>query len=475
MPIPVLTVAHVRQWEKATWASGAREETVMRRAGQAVARAAESLTRSDDFVLFLAGKGHNGDDTSFAAEYITGRRKELVRVTEPDVTERELKPLLARRPALIVDGLFGIGLNRPLSAAWGKLIDLINSAGRPIVAVDVPSGLDADNGLPLGAAIRAAHTLTLGAVKRGLIGTAAAPFVGRLQLASEIGLVPCPFSTDLAAIVPEDFRDYPPRRPVAGHKGAFGHLSILAGSRGFHGAAVLAARGAQRAQPGLITLLVPESIYTPVAAQLQAVMVQPYSQQPEFPSNVTAVLVGPGLAAKDIAQNVRDSVQSLWQSSQVPVIADASALDLLPPGATAEQSLRVITPHPGEAARMLGGSTADVQADRPAALRALSQKFGGCWIVLKGHQTLVGRAEEQLAVNLSGNPHLAQGGSGDVLAGYIAGQLAQPQHQKDSRQSLHFAVWQHGATADQLLGSKPNFAMEELVARLGCVEPMNLT
>src|SRR6266496_3405472 len=100
MPIPVLTVAQMRQWEKATWAAGAREETVMRRAGQAVARAAESLTRSDDFVLFLSGKGHNGDDTAFAAEYITGRRKELLRVTETNFVERELEPLLARRPAL---------------------------------------------------------------------------------------------------------------------------------------------------------------------------------------------------------------------------------------------------------------------------------------------------------------------------------------------------------------------------------------
>src|SRR5262245_37966945 len=116
MPIPVLTVAQMRQWEKATWAASAREETVMRRAGQAVARAAERLTRTDEFVLFVAGKGHNGDDTAFAAEYLTGRQKELLRVTEPELAERELEPLLARRPALLVDGLFGIGLNRPLSA-----------------------------------------------------------------------------------------------------------------------------------------------------------------------------------------------------------------------------------------------------------------------------------------------------------------------------------------------------------------------
>ena len=467
MPMPVLTVAQMRQWEKETWAAGVREETVMRRAGQAVARAAESLTRSDDLVLLLAGKGHNGDDTAFAAEYIAGRRKELLRVTEPELAEREVEPLLARRPALIVDGLFGIGMNRPLSASWSRLIERINAAALPILAVDVPSGLDADSGRPFGAAIRATLTVTLGAAKRGLIGAEAAPFVGRLEIAGDIGLVPCPFTTDFAAIVPEDFRDYPPRRPVAGHKGSFGHLAILAGSNGFHGAAVLAARGAQRAQPGLITLYVPDSIYMPVAAQLQAVMVHPYTQQPELPGNVTAMLVGPGLAAKELSPSVHDAVRSLWQHSQVPVIADASALDWLPTGATTERSLRVITPHPGEAARMLGASTASVQSDRPAALQALSQKLGGCWVVLKGHQTLIGHALEPLAVNLSGNPHLAQGGSGDVLAGYIAGLLAQPELQINPRLALHFAVWQHGAAADRLLASKPNFTMEDLAGVLG--------
>src|SRR5262249_55486484 len=143
MPIPVLSVAQMREWEKAAWAAGAQEESVMRRAGQAVARTAQSLTRADDLILFLAGKGHNGDDAAFAAEYIQRRRNELLRVTEPDVAEREIEPFLAHRPALIVDGLFGIGLNRPLSKAWCRLLERINATGLPVLAVDVPSGLDA--------------------------------------------------------------------------------------------------------------------------------------------------------------------------------------------------------------------------------------------------------------------------------------------------------------------------------------------
>lgn len=471
MPSPVITVAQMREWEAATWASGVREESVMRRAGQAIAGAAERLTLPAGVVLFLAGKGHNGEDAVFAHEHLANRPKELLRITDPVTASSQLSPLLARGPALIVDGLFGIGLNRPLSDDWSRLIEQINAATRPVLAVDVPSGLSADTGLPLGAAIHATHTLTLGAVKSGLLKASATTYVGHLQVAPDIGLVPCPFAGESTAIAAGDFADFPPRRPVNGHKGSFGHLAILAGSRGFHGAAVLAARGAQRAQPGLITLCVPESIYSPVAAQLQAVMVQPYSETPHFAEDATAVLVGPGLAANDLPEGVRDLVRELWERSPLPVVVDASALDWVPPGAMAGAALRVITPHPGEAARMLGTDTVAVQSDRPAALRALSEKFGGCRVVLKGHLTLVGGADGELAVNLSGNPHLAQGGSGDLLAGYLAGLLAQRDLTRDSSRILRFAVWQHGAAADQLLAAKPNFIIEDLAGALGRARP----
>ena len=469
MPSPILSVDQMRAWERATWATGIREQTVMRRAGQAVARVAEFLTEPEDRILFLAGKGHNGDDAAFAHEYLADRAKDLLRITDPATVSSQLTPLLARRPALIVDGLFGIGLNRPLSADWIRLIEEINAAG-PVLAVDTPSGLDADTGLPLGAAIRATHTLTFGAIKRGMFASTAVEFVGRLEVEREIGLVPCPFREIDTAICPEDFLNYPPPRLTTAHKGSFGHLAILAGSLGFHGAAVLAARAAQRAQPGLITLCVPEAIYSPVASQLQAVMVHSYSEGPRFPENITAILLGPGLADPDLPGGLRAFTRELWERSPLPVIADASALDWLPAGAES-RALRVITPHPGEAARLLGVSVAAVQADRPGALRALSSQFPNCWVVLKGHQTVIGRADGELAVNLSGNPHLAQGGSGDVLAGYLAALLAQPQLNRDPSMALRFAVWQHGAVADQLHRSNPNFTIEDLADALGSLKP----
>jgi hydroxyethylthiazole kinase-like uncharacterized protein yjeF len=254
---------------------------------------------------------------------------------------------------------------------------------------------------------------------------------------------------------------------VASHKGSFGHLAILAGSAGYHGAAVLAARGAQRARPGLITLFTHESAYPPAAAQLQAVMVQPWSPRVNLPDEFSAVLLGPGLAAPGVPDEMKQTVRRLWHEATVPVIVDASALDWLPPGSAPKDSIRVITPHPGEAARLLKTASAKVQSDRPGALRELSQKFGSTWVALKGYQTLVGRNAGDIFVNSSGNPHLAQGGSGDVLSGYVAGLLAQPALQADALKTIRAAVWEHGAAADRLEAAKPNWVIEELVDELG--------
>lgn len=338
----------------------------------------------------------------------------------------------------------------------------------------MPSGVDADTGEVHGAALRAWLTLTLAAPKRGLLAPSAIPYVGRLEVAPEIGLVPCPFQrgeTDLPLLwlLPEDLDGFPPRRFVAGHKGVFGHLGILAGSVGYHGAAVLTARGAQRAQPGLITLYCQPGAYAPIASQLQAVMVRPWTVEPEF-QMFSAVLAGPGLAAGDVPDPVRSEVRRLWSTLAQPMVVDASALDWLRPDPFPEGAIRVITPHPGEAARLLHTTAAEIQSNRPRALRELSAHFGDCWVVLKGHQTLIGRFTGEIHVNPSGNPYLAQGGSGDVLAGYIAGWLAQPPAQGDPLTALRYAVWEHGAAADRLSEWRPQWVVEELAAELGARE-----
>ena len=457
----------MREWEKATWASGQTEQHVIRQAGQAIARHAERITRPGDFILIFAGKGHNGDDARVAAESMVGREVKLLPVLDLERAATEISTFLARKPALIIDGLFGIGLNRSLGLPWIKLIQHINQSGRPILAVDVPSGLHADTGEPLDDAIRATSTLTLGAVKQGMLKAASWPFVGHLEAALDIGLIPYPFTTEISMLLPEDFSGFPPPRPLGGHKGDFGHVAIIAGSFGYHGAAVLAARGAQRAQPGLVTVFTDDVIYNPVAEQLQSVMVKTWSPELNLPDTCTAILIGPGLAAPNMAEYVRKVTRQLWSQSPLPVIVDASALDWLPEGPCPENALRVITPHPGEAGRMLQMATNEVQHQRPHILRELSRRWGNCRVVLKGHQTMIGRSDEDLYVNCSGNPHLAQGGSGDLLAGYLAGLLAQPTLQKDAGKTISYAVWQHGAAADSLLAARPNWTVEDLAEELG--------
>jgi NAD(P)H-hydrate epimerase len=467
MPLPVINLAQMREWERATWAAGQTEAEVIRRVGEKIAARALQLTSLSGAVLVLAGKGHNGDDARAALKRLSDRRVDVLDVTDPENDLPKLESALRQKPALLIDGLFGIGLDRPLDDGWKKLIAAVNASQIPVLAVDVPSGLNADTGEPQGAAIEAAVTLTVGAPKIGLLAQTAGPFVGRLEVATDVGLVPCPHKNELNWTLPEDFAGFPPCRAVAAHKGSFGHLAVVAGSFGFHGAAVLAARGAQRAQPGLTTLFTQEDVYHPIAAQLQSVMVNLWKPEIKLSDAASAILIGPGLAASNLPDAMKSVTRRLWRDAELPVIVDASALDWLAPHGLIAERIRVVTPHPGEAARMLNTTTQQVQADRAQAVRELSLRFGNCWVALKGHQTLVGRGEGEIFVNPSGNPHLAQGGSGDALAGFIGGLLAQPTLQTDVGKTIRYAVWQHGVAADKLQTARANWIVEDLLAELG--------
>jgi ADP-dependent NAD(P)H-hydrate dehydratase / NAD(P)H-hydrate epimerase len=469
MPIPIITVAQMREWEKATWATGQTEAEVIRRVGKRIAKRVRKFTRSSDAILVLAGKGNNGNDALAASEFLGDRQIEILNVTAPDKDLPRLQELLRQKFALIVDGLFGIGLNRLLDEHWKKLISTVNEAKIPIIAIDVPSGLNCETGLPEGAAIEATLTLTVGAPKRGMLAQSAWEYVGRLEVLEDVGFVPCPITSEWNWTMPDDFENFPPRRPEAGHKGTNGHVAIIAGSFGFHGASVLAARAAHRTQPGLVTLFTDAMVYPVVAPQFQAVMVGIFKPDMKFPDSATGILAGPGMHAPGVADAMKKTVQQLWRDSELPMVVDASALDWLVASPLPKDAIRVITPHPGEAGRMLNATTKQVQADRPRALRELSKKFGNCWVVLKGHQTLIGRAEGDIFVNSSGNAFLGQGGSGDVLGGYVAGLLAQPALQKDVFKTIRFAVWQHGAAADVLQEKEKIWVVEDLISELGNV------
>jgi hydroxyethylthiazole kinase-like uncharacterized protein yjeF len=472
MALPILSVERMRAWEQASWSAGRRESEVISKVGEALARTLRQYVPLRSRLLLVAGTGHNGDDVRAALPHLKEFEVETIRMRDPVAEFYSLEHGLRRQPAWIVDGLFGLGLNRDLEAGWLPVVRKLNESGVPVLAMDVPSGLDADTGEPRGAVVRAAVTLTVGAPKRGLLVPRAVEWVGQLEIATQVGLLetipgPKPGGAEWGWSEASDFVGWPARRLVAAHKGDFGHAVLVAGSRGWHGAAVLAARGAQRARPGLVTVLTRPDAYLPVASQLAAAMVRPWEPSDPLPENATALVVGPGLAEASAPAEIGPRLREWWDTFPGPMVVDASALDWLAPASAASAGVRVITPHAGEAARLLQTTAAAIQADRPAALQALSRRFGDCWVVLKGRHTLIGRTGEGPWWNGSGNPGLAQGGSGDVLAGYLGGLLAQPSGSADPLTAIRAAVWRHGAAADRLEQAGRAWHVEELTDALG--------
>ncbi len=471
MSLPILSPAQMRQWEQATWATGQTESNVIRRVGEIVAARALSLTRPSDHLLLLCGKGHNGDDVRASRPHLADRQVEMLEVTDPRAALAPLQAALAARPALVVDGWFGLGLDRSLDDAWLSLIVALNSAKCRVLAVDLPSGLDAETGEPQPEAVRAELTLTLGAPKLGLLQPPAWPYTGRVEVAADIGLSPAPAAGPLIWTQREDFAGLPPRREVAGHKGTYGHLAILAGSHGYAGAAVLAALGALRARPGLVTVFTTQESYYAIASQCQSAMVKLWTPDMKLPGDFTAILAGPGLAGAGVPAEMAPFIRRAWRDVKIPMIVDAAGLEWLVRDPVPWNTVRVVTPHPGEAGRMIKNTAEQIQSRRLHSLREVSKGHGNCLVVLKGHQTLVGRHEGDVFVNSSGGPHLAQGGSGDLLAGLIAGLLAQPTWQEDALRTVRYAVWRHGAAADALEARQPNWIVEELATELGRLQP----
>jgi NAD(P)H-hydrate epimerase len=453
MPQPVISVAQMREWEERTWASGVSAESVMKNAGEAVAKRAGDLAEPDEpLILFLIGKGNNGGDARIAAEVFTSEDV-ICRIQKLEVHDgTETLPDLSD-VSLVVDGLFGIGLNRDLSVDWRDFISKLNDATQllriPVLAVDVPSGLDADTGQPRGAAVRADYTLTFGAPKTGLILECASEYVGQLEVAAEIGLIDPPSLGEFRWIDADDFKRFAPKRAASAHKGTFGHVGIIAGSTGYHGAAVLAARAAACSGVGMVSVFT--SAYAPVAAQLQTAMVHPWDENViRTLSACTAVVIGPGLAGPDVPESLRQVAVNLWRESENPIVVDANALEWIANESIPENAVRVVTPHPGEAARLLETTAGNIQSDRVQAMRKVSAICGGAITVLKGRHTLIGAFEGPVSINGTGNPYLARGGSGDVLAGNLGGWLARKDLDYVPLNVIAQAVWRHGAAADYL-------------------------
>lgn len=408
--------------------------SLMERAGRSAAEFVRQLIKGSRApVLVCAGPGNNGGDARVLARVLKEQGTRVV-VVSPGET------VPAGSYALVVDGLFGIGLTRPVSGIHAELIARINEFAGPILALDVPSGLDGDTGRVLGVAVRATHTLSFIGGKPGLYMLDGPDHCGEV-IAANLGLHLDEFPGALLAI--DDFRECLIPRKRNSHKGSYGSLTVIGGAAGMAGAALLAARAGLKLGAGRV-----------FAGLLHALAVDPL--QPELMlrtpddalAQTTTAVVGPGLGTSDAAVEILRRIAS----ADFPVLLDADALNLLAahPVLAARVARRaavtVITPHPAEAARLLQTTTDAVQADRVGAALQLAQGFKA-HVALKGCGTIVAHPDGHWRINTTGNPGLASGGSGDVLSG-MAGALLTQGWPADA--ALSAAVYLHGAAADAL-------------------------
>lgn len=390
-------------------------------------------------VVVVCGSGNNGGDGYGAARWLRGwgvpvATWSLSEACTGDAAVMRRACVAAGVPAtdrlgqagLIVDAVFGTGLARPVSGALAGVLQRMHAHPAPVVAADLPSGLHADTGQVLGVAVQAAHTVTFGRLKRGLFTTPGADLAGEISCV-DLGLDVVGAQAGAGLVEPADVARAWRARGAATHKGRSGRVLVIAGSAAMAGAAVLACRGALAGGAGLVTLLATRSCWPRLAALPPEVMVaaapgEAVIELDDLPplDRFDAVLIGPGLGggARLPASLARGCAQ-LWTRCTLPALFDA---DALLPGLGVPAGPRVITPHAGEAARLLGGTAEAVESDRFGAVQALAAM--GCVALLKGRHTLVAAPGEAVRVSRAGAPTLATGGSGDVLAGLTVALLA---------------------------------------------------
>ncbi|MGZ8157208.1 MAG: NAD(P)H-hydrate dehydratase [Methylobacter sp.] len=340
---------------------------------------------------------------------------------------------------VLVDALLGIGLDRPVTGLYAEAIQAINAHPSPVIAVDIPSGLNADTGNAMGCAVKAAGTVTFIGLKQGLFTGQAAEYCGEIYYAQLA--VPDDVFSGFEAAAARVVKTPLPRRNRCAHKGNCGHVLIVGGDRGYSGAARMAGEAALRTGAGLVSIATRaehSALMNLNRPELMCHGVETAGQLAALLEKAGVVVVGPGLGQSGWAKALFNAAISAGK----PMVIDADGLNLLA-NAPAAKPDWVLTPHPGEAARLLNCSTADIQQDRFAAALSIQASYGGV-VILKGAGTLIA-SEHQLAVSNTGNPGMASGGMGDVLGGMIAGLLAQGLSLQDAAQQ---GVYNHGLAAD---------------------------
>ncbi len=418
---------------------------LMERAAQAVFRQLkDTYLQPNSRLAVVCGVGNNAGDAYVIARlaHLDGVAVEVLQLGDVKklrgdaltayqhlqavgVSVQVFSSALLHSATLIVDGIFGTGLDRPVSGEWAAAIAAINAHPVPVIAVDIPSGLQADSGNVLGLAVVAAMTVSFIGLKQGFFTGAGVDHCG--QMVFDDLRVPhdiyqqVPASSQRLEVCSTATRRLPPR-PRNAHKGDFGHVVLIGGDAGMSGAILLAAQAAARAGAGKISIATHPShaAWLPLAQpELMCRGIQsPVDLQPLL-MQADALAIGPGLGQSDWAWMLFNAVIQ----QQKPLVVDADALNLLAK-APMKLTQAVLTPHAGEAARLLQSNTEQVQANRFVAARQLQDKFGGV-CVLKGAGTLIADQQGRLSVCSAGNPGMASGGMGDLLTGVIAGLLAQ--------------------------------------------------
>ncbi|HYB97678.1 MAG TPA: NAD(P)H-hydrate dehydratase [Candidatus Limnocylindrales bacterium] len=520
----VLSRADVRALDEKTIASGTAGLDLMERAGEAIVQlltdplrlASAGLAAAADRrrLLVLAGSGSNGGDGFVVARELTARGWQCTvamigrepragtdactnltrwrqlggHVIDPSGADDAIDAA-ARDGMLVLDAIFGTGLDKDVTGPTADLIQHLNDARLPVLAADIPSGLCCDTGRPLGAAVRARATATIGAAKPGLFVGEGPAHAGRVYVVDigllpprQVGLQPVATLMDEATMAGA----LPLLSPMA-HKGDRGHVLILAGSPGKSGAAILAARGALRAGAGLVTVATPASVQPDVAAALPEAMTRALVDDGETGEISTgsvralhamlddfdAIVAGPGLGT---GPGAVEAVSEILRAAKGQVILDADALNVLSAlhheqrisllARRPDAPFPILTPHPGEMARLVNRSIEEVQADR-LGIAINTARDLRCVLVLKGAGTIVTDGE-LVAINSSGNSGMACAGMGDVLAGIcgaVAGRIL------DDLDAARLAVYAHGAAGDEMarITGGPGFLAGEVADALPAV------
>ncbi|MGC2323592.1 MAG: NAD(P)H-hydrate dehydratase [Terriglobales bacterium] len=507
----IVTAAEMREIDRATSERfGVPSLTLMENAGTAVADFVLRRYLGVESVGVVCGKGNNGGDGFVAARKLheAGMQVSILLLADPAELKGdaaamfkrlELKPVMARngeelrsaaaqqvyQADVLIDGILGTGFRPPVTSLYADAIEAFTKADRPIVAIDIPSGLDSDQMTPHSEAsgpVAPAHaTVTFTAPKPAHLFSSAvrgpimvAPIGSPDEaIVSKLGLE-VPTWREMASLLS-------PRDPEA-HKGIFGHVLVVGGSLGKAGAAAMAGMAALRAGAGLVTVACPRSVLSTVAGFMPELMTEPldeteagtislraleYNRMDALVQGKTVIAVGPGIGRHpDTTQFVRTLVEKF----RLPMVVDADGLNAFQGAAeklNGSAHPLVLTPHPGEMSRLIGGSIADVEKDRIGIARKFVQEYK-LMLVLKGHRTLTALPDGQIWVNHSGNPGMATGGMGDILTGMVAGFWAQGLHGKapapdagpsPAHDAITTAVYLHGLAADVARESKGEISL----------------